>query len=185
MADLKKRILEDIELHPRIWWSYVNDIFFIGEYGENSFKQFIETLIFCHPTIKFTAEWSKEEKKVLRWQCKIWKLETDLHIKPTNTHQFLDSTSCHPYHCKESILYIQALRYNRICSDNENFDQCYNSLNKWLMEKGYSEWLGRKYSKQEVNLKIVLLSKGIRELLRVSITCYSAFQNARSVLEEL
>ena len=29
-------------------------------------------------------------------------LETDLYIKPTDTHRFLD-TSCHPYHCKKTI----------------------------------------------------------------------------------
>ena len=70
-------------------------------------------------------------------------LETDLHIKPTDTHQFLDSTSCHPYHCKKSIPYSQALRYNMICYDNENFDQRCNNLEKWLMERGYSERMVR------------------------------------------
>ena len=70
-------------------------------------------------------------------------LETDLHIKPTDTHQFLDSTSCHPYHCKKSIPYSQALRYNRICSDNKKFDQRCNDLEKWLMERGYSERMVR------------------------------------------
>ena len=47
-------------------------------------------------------------------------VEADLHIKPTDTHQFLDATSCHPYHCKKSIPYSQALRYKRICSDNKS-----------------------------------------------------------------
>ena len=81
-------------------------------------------------------------------------LETDLHIKPTDTHQFLDSTSCHPYHCKKSIPYSQALRYNRICSDNKKFDQCCNDLEKWLMERGYSE--------------IVFLNEGIPKFLIVN-----------------
>ena len=58
-------------------------------------------------------------------------------------HQFLDSTSCHPYHCKKSIPYSQALRYNRICSDNKKFDQRCNNLEKWLMERGYSERMVR------------------------------------------
>ena len=61
MADLEERILKDIELKPRIWWRYIDDIFFIWEHGEDSLKQSIETLKSCHPTIKFTAEWSKEE----------------------------------------------------------------------------------------------------------------------------
>ena len=70
-------------------------------------------------------------------------LETDLHIKPTDTHQFLNSTSCHPCHCKKSIPYSQALRYNRICFDNEKFYQRCNDLEEWLMERGYKERMVR------------------------------------------
>ena len=81
-------------------------------------------------------------------------LETDLHIKPTDTHQFLDSTSCQLYHCKKSTPYSQALRYNRICSDNKKFDQFCNDLEKWLMERGYSE--------------IVFLNEGIPKFLIVN-----------------
>ena len=118
MADLEERILKDIELKPRIWWRYIDDIFFIWENGEDSLKQFIETLNACHPTIKFTAEWSKEEINFLDVNVRLRKrqLETDLHIKATDTHHFVDSTSCHPYHYKKSIPFSQALRYNRICS---------------------------------------------------------------------
>ena len=61
IVDLEERILEDIELQPRIWWRYIDDIFFIWEHGEDSLKQFIETLNAYHPTIKLTAEWSKEK----------------------------------------------------------------------------------------------------------------------------
>ena len=119
MADLEERILEDIELQPRIRWRYIDDTFFIWEHGEDSLKQFIETLNAFHPTIKFTAEWSREEINFLDVNVRLRnrQLETDLHIKLTDTHQFLDSTFCHPYHCK--IPYSQALIYNRICSDNE------------------------------------------------------------------
>ena len=49
MVDLGKRILKDIELQPRIWWRYIDDIFFIWEHGENSLKQFTEKLNACTP----------------------------------------------------------------------------------------------------------------------------------------
>ena len=29
MAYLEEKILKDIELQPRIWWKYIDDIFFI------------------------------------------------------------------------------------------------------------------------------------------------------------
>ena len=51
------------------------------------------------------------------------------------------------------------------------------------------EWLGRRYSKQEVNLGILFLNERIAELLRVNsllnISHYPAFQNVRSTVEEL
>ena len=55
-----------------------------------------------HSTIKFTAEYSKEEVNFLDLNIKVidGELKADLFVKPTDTHQFLDLTSCHPYHCK-------------------------------------------------------------------------------------
>ena len=145
MADLEERILKDTELKPPIWWRYIDDIFSIWEHGEDSLKHFIETRNACHPTIKFTAELAEEEINFLNINVILRnrQLETDLHIKPADTHQFLDSTSCHPYHCKKSIPYSQALRYSRICSDNKRFDQRCNDLEKWLMERGYIERMVR------------------------------------------
>ena len=90
-----------------------------------------------HPAIKF----SKVVVNFLDLNIKLidGELKTDLFVKPTDTHQFLDPTSSHPYHCKKGIPYSQALRLNRICSDNENFDKRCNDLEKWLMERGYYE----------------------------------------------
>ena len=87
-----------------------------------------------HSTIKFTAQYSKEEVNFLDINIKLIdeELKTDLFVKPTDMHQFLDPASCHPYHCKKRIPYSQALRLSRICSDNEIFDRHCNDLEKWL-----------------------------------------------------
>ena len=71
------------------------------------------------------ADWSREEINLLEINVRLRnrELETELYIKPADTHQCLDSTSCHPYHYKKSIAYSQALRYDRICSGDEKFDQ--------------------------------------------------------------
>ena len=98
-----------------------------------------------HPTIKFTAEYSKEEVNFLDLNVKVidGELKTDLFVKPADTHQFLDPTFLHPYHCKKGVTYSQALRLNRICSDNTNFDKRCNDLENWLMERGYNEKMVR------------------------------------------
>ena len=63
---------------------------------------------------------------------------TDFSVKPTNTHHFLDPSFSHPYHCKKGIPYSPVLRLNRICSDNESFDERCNDLEGRLMERGYN-----------------------------------------------
>ena len=43
----------------------------------------------------------------------------------------------------KAIPYSQALRLNRICSDNETFDKRCNQLEEWLLDRGYSSKLVR------------------------------------------
>ena len=59
-----------------------------------------------------------------------------ISIKLTDTHQFLDPSSSHPYHCNKGIPYCQALKLNRIGSYNESFDKRCNDLEIRLMERG-------------------------------------------------
>ena len=111
-----------------------------------------------HPTIKFTAEYSKEEVHFLDLNIKLidGELKTDLFVKPADTYQILDPTSFHPYHCKKGVPYSQALRLNRICSDNSNFDKRCNNLEKRLMERGYNEKILRA---RDIREMIALIEK--------------------------
>ena len=55
-----------------------------------------------HPAIKFTAEWSKTFIKFLDATVSPIEgvIETDFYVKPTDSHQYLQSSSCHAFHCK-------------------------------------------------------------------------------------
>ena len=113
---------------------------------KNLFKKFINEINSFHPTIKFTADWSKEKVDFLDAEVTLNNgvLSTNLFVKPTDTHHFLDPTSCHPYHRKKGIHYNQTLRLNRICSHNSNFHRRCNELERLLFEKGYSKEIVRK-----------------------------------------
>ena len=145
-----------------------------------------------HSTIKFTAEYSKEKVNFLDVNIKLidGELKTDLLVKPTDTHQFLDPTSCHPNHCKMGIPYSQALRLNRICSANETFDRRCNDLEKWLMERGCNEKMMRKQilSARE-HSRNDILEKEKQQMsekkLTFNVTYYPSFQNVRCIMEEL
>ena len=64
-------------------------------------------------------------------------IETDLYTKPTDKHQYLLISSCHPTHTKRSIPYSLALRLRRICSDNDTYKQRCKELMDYLVNRGY------------------------------------------------
>ena len=70
--------------------------------------------------------------------------ETDLYVKPTDSHQYLQSSLCHPFHCKKGIPYSQALRLNSICWEANSFDERCHDLERFLLDRGYSSKLMRK-----------------------------------------
>ena len=117
-------------------------------------------------------------------------IETDLYVKPTDSYQYLHSSSCHPYHCKKSIPYSQALRFNGICSKNNFFDIRCNNLEKWLSERGYNEKLIHKEilkARSQSRQTLLNQEKMSRNDDRVTfnITYYPVFKDIRIVLEEL
>ena len=93
-----------------------------------------------HPKIKFTVDWSYSAINSLDVKVilKDRKIMIHLFVKPTDNHQYLDSSSCQPYQCKKYIPYRQALCLNRIYSNNAFFDQRCNELEQWLHVQGYS-----------------------------------------------
>ena len=141
MAALEERLLSDAPYKPWLWWRFIDDIFLIWQHGEEKLKQFIDALNQAHESIKFTAEWSKE--KVCFLDVQVIKegngIITDLFTKPTDTHQLLHRTSCHPGHTKKGIPYSQALRIRRICSEDRFFDRRVGELKGWLVNRGYKE----------------------------------------------
>ena len=77
---------------------------------KKNLKNFLEFLNCYHPTIKVTADYSREEIHFLDASVRKTnnQLVTDLYIKPTDTHQYLHASSCHVHHSKKSKPYNQA-----------------------------------------------------------------------------
>ena len=144
----EREILQTQDEVPRVWWRYIDDIFAIWTHGEPTLPVFIDSLNHHHPTIKFNATLSAEQVIFLdtRVYLKNGLIRTDLHVKPTDRHQYLRMGSCHPKHCKTAIPYSQALCLRRICLEDEN-------LLKWSCELK-KHFLNRAYSEQQLNSEI-------------------------------
>ena len=124
MDALERGILDGSELKPSVWCPYIDDVFLIWENREESLKQSLDYLNSCHPSIKFTANYSSEAVEFLDVKviCSEDRLITDHLIVPADTHQYLHASSSHGYHVKRSIPYSQALKLDRICSEPRFFD---------------------------------------------------------------
>ena len=78
---------------------------------EEELEKFLETLNCYHPTIKFTAEYSRAKINFLDVTVmkKGNQVATDLYVKPTDTYQYLHTSSRSVSHCKRSIHFSQSL----------------------------------------------------------------------------
>ena len=140
MGGLEERILQNCSFKPLVWWRYIDDIFLLWQYEEEKLKEFFDILNRYHPSIKFTSKYSRTRIDFLDVEIikERNRLITDELVKSTDTHQYLHATSCHVYHSKKSIPYSQALRFNRICSENQFLDKRCNGLEEWLKNRGYN-----------------------------------------------
>ena len=96
---------------------------------------FISKINDCHDTIKFTFNHSNQEATFLDMIIKMKEngaLDTSVHEKFTNCHQYIEFASCHPLSSKQGIPYSQAKRYRRIASDNTCFEKDLDRLKEYF-----------------------------------------------------
>ena len=127
--------LSNAPFHPHTWWRYLDDVFMIWTEGLDHLKIFVDYLNNIHPTIKFTSNHSLTNVPFLDVMVSLHNgtIETDLYTKPTDKHQHLLGSSCHPQHTKKAIPFSLALRLRRICSTDAKFTLRLNELRTYLL----------------------------------------------------
>jgi len=140
MADFENKYVYTYPTKPSIWLRYIDDIFLIWEHTQAELQTFLDHLNTCHPTIKFTYEFSTSSVNFLDTTIHLdtdGSLFTDLYCKPTDSHNYLRYESAHPKHCTTSLPYSQFLRVRRICSHLRDFDRNALMLAKHFHRRGY------------------------------------------------
>ena len=98
MAKIETEILSKAVSKPIVWKRYIDYVFSLWDMSKTDIATSIEQANLHHPTIKFTAEISATETVFLDTivykgtRCK----DQKTHVKPTETFQYTDFTSCHP-----------------------------------------------------------------------------------------
>ena len=99
MGKLENKILEKAPDRkcPSFYRRFIDDVFGIWLYGEDSLLKFFEHANNCHPDIRFTYAFGKSVP-YLDSSISIGgqHISTDLFTKPTDTHQYLLPSSDHP-----------------------------------------------------------------------------------------
>ena len=103
---------------PRLCWM-------IRIHGNDALQDFISTVNNLHPTIKFTHNFSEKEVNFLGTTIHLTnnRLEAEICTKPTDTHQYLFPSSCHPRHVIKNIPKSLALRIRRVCFTDAYFEK--------------------------------------------------------------
>ena len=105
------------------------------------------------------------------------KLTTDLHVKPTDRHQYLYYTS---------IVYNQTLRLSRICFYKNDFEKHLEEMKSWFRVRGYPDNLMKKemgevcFSKSTGSKSKSQESKGVP----LVITFHSKFRSIGQLLNK-
>ena len=209
MDKLEKGFLQGQQLTPWLWLRYIDDVFFIWTHGREELKAFLRALNSFHDTIKFTFEMthasvnsSFEElesctllsgRGVNFLDLNVWldrgKLESDMYCKPTDCHQYLHYTSCHPPHIKRSIVYSQALRIKRLCSSEGRFLNHLNQFKQWFTKRGYpSKVITEQCNKAKSHIAVPredqTSSRPRENVTPLVVTYHPAFTNLSTILRK-
>ena len=91
--------------------------------------------------IKFTSKSNKENIKFFDVNINLSNghLMTNVYLKPTDPHPYLDYSSSLPNHIKRSIVYSQSLTASRLYSLESDFWKHCTKMKSWFLKKSFLE----------------------------------------------
>ena len=143
MDSLETPFLASRPLKPLLYRRYIDDVFFLWTWGEDTLVQFLAALDNMHPSIKFTWVYSKETVNFL--DLTIFKprgfegcLAFKPYSKPTSRHLYIQMDSHHPVSTKRGVIRGEALRIMRRCSEPKYFASALLQLKLQFRARGYT-----------------------------------------------
>ena len=122
-----------------VWFRHIGDLFLIWTHGKEKLENFLKELNSFSGHIKFTFDSDKENNTYLDVNINLSNghLMANMYVKPTDRHQYLDYSSCHPNRIKRSIVYSQSLRARRLSSLESDFLKLCTKMKSCFLKRGY------------------------------------------------
>lgn len=143
MAEWEETVFPRCSLLPKHYFRYLDDIWGVWAHGRGELQSFISILNNHHSSIKVTIQ----ETEINFLDTITYKgvnftwigiLDTKVYFKPTDTDALLHRKSFHPRHTFRGILKAQLLRFHRICSREEDWEDAVRVSFRALRRRGYS-----------------------------------------------
>ena len=146
LGKVETKFLETQRDTPFWWVRYIDNISFIWMHGQEKLQEFFRDINKFHTNLKFSSNSNKEDVAFLDIKVKVkqGEIETDLHVKFTDRHQYLHYTSSQLEQTKPSIVFSQSLRVSGICSKAEELRKHTTEMRPWFYKRGYSKGLVEK-----------------------------------------
>ena len=147
MARLEEKLLSNAPYIIPLYLRFIDDIFLLFPYPERDLELFMEYMNSQDRHIKFTEHHSPVSVVFPDVNCirEGDKLITDLHSKDTDTHSYLDYTSCHPKHILQNGPKGQFLRLRRNCFHENAYSQHADQLEQYYDNRGYPPHIVKKH----------------------------------------
>lgn len=146
MAEWEDTLFQRCPHHPAIYYRYLDDIFGVWHHDRQYFDDFLNLANSHHQHIKVKATVKYNSIDFLdttvfsRLTDNGQKtLHTKVFFKPTDSHALLFKSSHHPKHTFKGIIKSQIIRFHRICSFEQHFQEATQTLFRALRPRGYSK----------------------------------------------
>ena len=146
MAEWEREVLVKCPLKPVMYYRYLDDIIGLWPYSLQDFDAFIQILNTHHASITVKYDIHPTEVNFLdttvyfnQMDSTQKQLHTKVYFKDTDTHALLHKHSYHPKHTFPGIVKSQIIRFHRICSSTQHFNEAIQILFTALRRRGYSK----------------------------------------------
>lgn len=125
---------------PRFGSVFIDDVFFVWNFGEDSLTSFVASVNTLLPSIQVTL--SHNAKNIRFLDLTIYRehnrLLYKIGFKPTDTHAILPPSSCHPPHIFRAILFGQIYRWATHSSTYQDFMDTKRIVQPVWQKQGYT-----------------------------------------------
>ena len=144
-AHWEEEALSHCPLQPFFYKRYLDDIFIIWHHDLPSFHNFFQILNTSHPSMRLKHTIQTQSIDFL--DITLHKgprfhtsniLDTKVFFKATDKHLLLHKLSFHPPHTFKGVLKSQILRFHRLSSDQQSFNNSCSILFQALRSRGYT-----------------------------------------------